>query len=360
MSIALNGAESLDAPLRDLVLEFSRQNRIAPLTPWFTERLDHQIKTGWFLPVYDLDSVADRIVHWLISYRIQTGKSTVILGMSGGVDSALTAALFKRAGYRVIGVTMPIHQNPEETERGIDACHALGIEHVNVNLTGLYETTLSALCPYDDGLVLIEGELPKDARIRRGNIRARLRMITLYNLASLHSGFVASTDNFSELLAGFWTLHGDVGDVSPIQSLLKSWEVPYLAMKLCVPEHTWRATPTDGLGVDAGDEAQFGCTYLEMDIMFGAMNEALDHVSEETFDGDAIGYELVDSLIDALRVNEDERAAHAFGCVLGRIRGSWFKRKNPLNIDHPLQPRLGLVQDIDFELAQPKIVRNTF
>ena len=60
-------------------------------------------------------------------------------------------------------------------------------------------------------------------------------MATLYNMAASHGGLVAGTDNYSELTAGFWTLHGDVGDISPIQSLLKSWEVPYLAKSLGVP-----------------------------------------------------------------------------------------------------------------------------
>jgi hypothetical protein len=129
-----------------------------------------------------------------------------------------------------------------------------------------------ALCPN----VLDEPvEDTKAIRVRKGNIRARLRMITLYNLAQLHGGFVASTDNLSELGAGFWTLHGDVGDYSPIQSLLKSWEVPYLAQLNGVPESTVRAKPTDGLGIDSGDEAQLGASYLEWDLMTYALHQGM-------------------------------------------------------------------------------------
>ena len=101
---------------------------------------------------------------------------------------------------------------------------------------------------------------------RQGNIRARLRMITLYNLAHKVAGCVGSTDNFSELAAGFWTLHGDVGDIAPIQSLNKSWEVPMLAKMLDVPQATVEAVPTDGLGISNSDADQLGMSYLEFDI----------------------------------------------------------------------------------------------
>lgn len=185
--------------------------------------------------------------------------------MSGGVDSALTAAIFKHAGYRVVGVTMPIHQDAAETARGVEACSALGIEHRHMDLSYLYDVTLEAEAKLDPELQSSEPD--KAVRVRRGNVRARLRMVTLYNLASKLGGMVASTDNLSELSAGFWTLHGDVGDFSPIQALLKSWEVPYLARLNGVPESTVQATPTDGLGIDAGDEAQLGCSYLEWDLM---------------------------------------------------------------------------------------------
>ena len=142
--------------------------------------------------------------------------------MSGGIDSALTASLFKEAGWNVTGLTLPIHQNPEETQRGIDACEALGITHKQVDLSDAYDNLISHLheMPHPNG-----GDT-KAEKVRRGNIRARLRMITLYNEAAKQQGIVGSTDNFSELSAGFWTLHGDVGDVAPIQSLSKSWEVP--------------------------------------------------------------------------------------------------------------------------------------
>jgi nicotinamide-nucleotide amidase len=230
--------------------------------------------------------------------------------MSGGIDSALTASLFKEAGWNVTGLTLPIHQNPEETQRGIAACEALGIAHKQVNLSELYDQAISHLheMPHPNG-----GDT-KAEKVRRGNIRARLRMITLYNEAAKQQGIVGSTDNFSELSAGFWTLHGDVGDVAPIQSLSKSWEVPALADMMGVPQETVYATPTDGLGVDAGDEAQFGFTYLHFDIvLLGLLNKIFS--SEGADENDV-------AIIDSVK---------------SKIKSTGYKRINPVNLRHPLR-----------------------
>ncbi len=206
--------------MKDMILDISRQNQIGPLSNWFDLRLNHFIQNGQYLNEEKLKTLGDSIVSDLEGYK-ETGVSTAIIGMSGGVDSALTAALLKAAGWRVIGVTMPIYQDDIETKRGIDTCTALGITCHEKDLSSLYDQMVREQMDLDFDLYYKS----KESLIRCGNIRARLRMITLYNLASKNKGLVASTDNYSELAAGFWTLHGDVGDLSPIQSLLKSWEV---------------------------------------------------------------------------------------------------------------------------------------
>ena len=238
--------------------------------------------------------------------------------MSGGIDSAVTGALFKEAGWNVTGVTMPIHQVVAETDRGREACERLGFNHIHADLTEGYE-----LFRYNSlGLLdQLAKEAPqgvdlsshdKDTRVRLGNVRARMRMITLYNLASLNKGIVGSTDNFSELAAGFWTLHGDVGDVAPIQSLTKSWEVPALAELLEVPDSIVSAKPTDGLGVANGDEDQFGFSYLEFDIaMFSLFRD--NELEPE---------------------NEKDKAI--VESVKQRLTSTIYKRFNPLNLPHPL------------------------
>lgn len=303
--------------LRASILDLSRQSSAHDLSPFLSATLDDAIAAGFFPDEQELASIGAAIVDSTQRYREETGRQTVVLGMSGGVDSALTAAIFKRAGYRVVGVTMPIHQEPSETERGIEACTALGIEHCHLDLSGLFDEVCAAQ-------TLVDPELPEHhdqrVRIRKGNLRARLRMMSLYNLASAREGLVASTDNLSELAAGFWTLHGDVGDFCPIQALTKSWEVPFLARAYGVPEATVRAEPTDGLGIDAGDEAQLGCTYLEWDLMLFALHHDLAIPAEDA------------------RVRE---------AVMRRMQSTWFKRRNPVRVAHPLADRYGLVEDID-------------
>lgn len=291
----------------------TRVNQKFELSSWFESSLDRAIARSDFKT--DIIVSSRRIIQGLLDYRKENGVDTVCIGMSGGIDSALTAALFQSAAWKVIGVVMPIHQNNDETQRGIEACEALNIEYQVVDLSEPYDSLVKF---YQDSDVDFDPELVNDnmrrQQIRKGNIRARLRMITLYNIASKNNGIVGSTDNFSELAAGFWTLHGDVGDVAPIQSLTKSWEVPAMAEVMQVPDSILRATPTDGLGIDSGDESQFGHSYAQLDLVL------LDLLHEHNINtGDA---------------TEEDRKI--FKLVKHRVKNSAFKRVNPVNVSHPV------------------------
>lgn len=347
--------------LKEQILEMSRQNTIGELSPWFDAKLDEFIEgdntllpNPIFLSEEKLLELKTNIVADLEKYSKQTGVNSVVIGMSGGVDSALTAALFKQAGWLVIGVTMPIHQNPDETERGVDACAVLDIAHVNIDLSHDFDRMIQTM-------ELIDVDLVHDteaSRIRRGNIRARLRMITLYNIAASAGGLVASTDNFSELAMGFWTLHGDVGDLSPIQSLLKSWEVPMLARLTNVPEETWRAKPTDGLGVSDSDETQFGMSYLELDLMLMSI---LRTNADWIFYDEAVesGGVTLTKIADHLGIDKDSRAQEVFTSLVDRMGTTWFKRISPVNIQHSHDgTRYCNLEHFDIELFRPGVVGN--
>ena len=271
------------AQLKNVILEYNRKPQLSPA---FDKLLDGYIKDGKYMSIEKLQVLRNDIIQQLVSYANTYKISNVCVGISGGIDSALTASLFRDAGYHVIGVTMPINQIEEETDRGIETCQALGIDHRHIDLTEAYEQVIKQEFKLDAGLI----NKSVDSRIRKGNIRARLRMITLYNLAGASQGFVASTDNFSELAAGFWTLHGDVGDVSPIQSLSKSWEVPALAEMQGVPDSVVFAVPTDGLGVSSSDEDQFGFSYLEFDLALFKVLENVDGVEFENVVSDIVGF----------------------------------------------------------------------
>jgi nicotinamide-nucleotide amidase len=303
--------------IRQEILRYSRQETMSPLSSWFDFKLQELIDSDVYTDVNTLEVTGKKLVSGLISYAKKYNIHSVALGMSGGVDSALTAALFKAAGWRVVGLTMPIHQKNEETERGIEACKVLGIAHKHIDLTKNYDDLLKSVKVHDPEI------MGSGQSLRRGNLRVRLRMMTVYNEASAIKGLVGSTDNFSELAAGFWTLHGDVGDLAPIQSLNKSWEVPKLAELYGVPESTVFATPTDGLGISSGDEDQFGFSYLEFDIVLMLLCNSSTILDNRN------------SIIQYLDVPPAD--LEKVNRILDRIKGSAFKRQNPYNLDHPHQ-----------------------
>jgi NAD+ synthetase len=204
---------------------------------------------------------------------VQKNKiQSLILGVSGGIDSCLCAALARpvcdQLNIHLIGASLPCSTN-ESSE--ITRAHITGKAFCTAFAQVSIEKYFINLANDINYGFATEQKSDKDFnswKIRNGNIKARLRMIYLYNLASQHGGMVLSTDNYTEYLLGFWTLHGDVGDFGMIQNLWKS-EVYDIAEWLMANEYdgekdafyalkeTIEAMATDGLGVtNLGDLGQ--------------------------------------------------------------------------------------------------------
>lgn len=204
--------------------------------------------------------VIDHIVQWLAGYLGQSGLKGFAVGVSGGIDSAVTSTLCARTGKPVLAVNMPIHQAKDQVSRSsahIDWLekHFAAVKGIDVELTPVFEQIKTSF-PDDiqDGLTL-------------ANTRSRLRMLTLYAFASSHKFLVAGTGNkVEDFGVGFYTKYGDGGvDISPIADLMKT-EVYALGKDLGIIDDILSAPPTDGLWEDdRTDESQIGASYAELE-----------------------------------------------------------------------------------------------
>ena len=209
------------------------------------------------------EQVIDHISNWLKDYCTRNHQKGFVVGVSGGIDSAVTSALCARTGLPTLCVEMPIHQAASHVTRALEHVADLQKRHTNVSLERV------DLTPTFDTM---EVALPDSANDRAhqlalANTRARLRMTTLYYLAGIHGFLVAGTGNKVEDFGiGFFTKYGDGAvDLSPIADLKKT-EVYALAKTLGIVESIMRAAPTDGLfGDDRSDEDQIGASYPELE-----------------------------------------------------------------------------------------------
>jgi len=207
-------------------------------------------------------AAADYITDWLYNYNQSAKTHGFVIGVSGGIDSAVTSTLVARTGLPVLCLEMPIHQSIDQVNRAMDHIEWLKLNHDNVqmesiDLTKNFNAFIQALPP-----TKLES---RDMALV--NARARLRMTTLYYFASLNGMLVAGTGNkIEDFGIGFFTKYGDGGvDLSPIADLKKT-EVYALGKALGVIESIMKAPPTDGLwGDDRTDEDQIGATYAELE-----------------------------------------------------------------------------------------------
>lgn len=209
------------------------------------------------------EKVIEHIVNWLKDYAVNAKMDGFVIGISGGIDSAVTSALCAKTGLNLACIEMPIHQAPSQVSRAYNHIswlkeHFPNVKKIEVNLTPVFDSLISALPK-------VENE--EDRFMSLANTRARLRMTTLYYFAALHKYLVAGTGNkVEDFGVGFYTKYGDGGvDLSPIADLMKS-EVYEIAKYLGINKEIIEAAPTDGLwGDDRTDEDQIGASYDELE-----------------------------------------------------------------------------------------------
>jgi NAD+ synthase len=214
----------------------------------------------------------DSIVEWLRRRLHHAGARGFAVGLSGGVDSAVVARLCQAAApANVIGVMMPCHSDPQDEAHARLVADRFRIPAIRIDLAPTYDlftATLGAAMaglPAGQALDAIQGSDALEARGPLANVKARLRMTTLYFVANTLNYLVAGTGNRSELSIGYFTKFGDGGvDLLPLGDLLKS-EVRTAAKELGVPDPVIDKPPSAGLWPGQTDEAEMGVTYAELD-----------------------------------------------------------------------------------------------
>lgn len=209
------------------------------------------------------EKIINHIVSWLSEYLEKSKQKGFVIGISGGIDSAVVSTLCAKTGYPVLCLELPIHQAENQVTRALNHINWLKsnfekVEGKSVNLTIVYDEFVSvAEKSYNEYAYYLS----------LANTRARLRMTTLYYYAGLNNYLVAGTGNkIEDFGIGFFTKYGDGGvDISPIADLMKS-EVYNLAEFLGINREIQKAAPTDGLfGDNRTDEDQIGASYDELE-----------------------------------------------------------------------------------------------
>ena len=226
--------------------------------------------------IKDYVELRKRIVAWIKDYADSNGIKSLVVGVSGGIDSAVVSTLCAETGLPTYALTMPLLSKKENT--ALSDGHALGlvkkysnVTNVNVDLTDSYKVFNLTV---DDTFTKNE--------LANANTKSRLRMVTLYQIAGSVGGIVVGTGNKVEDYGiGFYTKYGDGGvDIAPIADLYKT-EVRELGSYLRVRREIIDAKPTDGLWEDGrSDEDQIGATYAELEeAMENGTGKAVDILS---------------------------------------------------------------------------------
>ncbi len=217
--------------------------------------------------MYDYGFVERIIKRNLREYVKNSGHSGVVVGVSGGVDSAVCATLAVKAlgKKNVAGAIMPVGKIAlKDVSDAVELCMGLGIEHYLIDIGGIVDLIVDSV----DSV-----RKKKCSKIEKGNIAARIRMVFLYGLASDRKSLVLGTGNKSELLLGYFTKHGDGGvDLLPLGDLYKG-EVYDLAKHVGVPKKILAKKPSPNLWEKQTDEGDLGFAYSFADSVLGMFLE---------------------------------------------------------------------------------------
>jgi NAD+ synthase len=216
----------------------------------------------------DIGKLRDNIQNWIKEYVISAKADKVVVGLSGGIDSAVTAALSVKAlgKENVFGLLMPCESISSDIEDAKMVAEFLGIRYELIDLTPVYQEFLRQL-----------SNITEDQKVAKANLKARLRMVTLYFIAqSKGNCLVAGTGNRAELAIGYFTKYGDGGvDFEPLGTLYKS-EVRAVAKVLNIPDKIITKAPSPGLWPGQTDEGEIGLLYDTIDEILYRIDNNLD------------------------------------------------------------------------------------
>lgn len=210
--------------------------------------------------VKTVEEKIDLTVEWIREQVKNSGTKGILVGLSGGIDSSVVACLIKKAfPNNSLGVILPCKSSPKDAQDAILLAEASGIEYLTVDLSDEHEMLYGKIQRRLEGLEVLH------ERMADANLRARLRMTTLYGIGNSLGYLVAGTDNAAEVLTGYFTKYGDGGvDIIPIGNLLKR-DVFQWATILGVPQSIIDRKPSAGLWEGQTDEGEMGTTYDMID-----------------------------------------------------------------------------------------------
>lgn len=210
----------------------------------------------------DVKEKIDLTIEWLKKQVENSNVNGLVVGVSGGIDSALCSFLIKKAfPDNSLGLILPCNSNPQDRLDALKVVEACNLKHLEINLTDVHTSLFEQV----EGKV---SELTKENlnwTLSKANLKARLRMSTLYAVANTLNYLVVGTDNAAETYTGYFTKYGDGGvDILPITNLTKR-EVRQWAKEIGVPEEIINKPPSAGLWANQTDEAEMGTTYDMID-----------------------------------------------------------------------------------------------